>query len=161
MKIKLICLFVTSSLLVTITPSLIAFPGDAREFNKQNSQNNRIKAAQCNQVVAISNQAVKDVRKFSINGRNNANALTPAATALENYAKQMEKLSLTDRQLQSYRLRFVTLYRNTSRATRNFVNAFNSGERSRIDLTLQQLRTATKGENQLIQEINRYCSRGI
>lgn len=126
---------------------------------QQSQPNSPTKISQCNQLITVANRAVRAAKASTLNGRNsNPTALIRAANLLERHAKELESLSLTDSQLDSYRLRLSRMYRDTSTATLNFVNASNSNDRPRTESAFQAVRQATRGEKQLVNDINRYCS---
>jgi hypothetical protein len=51
------------------------------------------------------------------------------------------------------------MYRNTSQATRTFVEAFENQDRSSAEAALTSLQQATTPEAQLVAEVNNYCAR--
>jgi phosphate uptake regulator len=80
-----------------------------------------------------------------------------AAEAMESAARQLETLSITDQRLQSYRLRYVNIYRQTGSATRDFITAYERRDPDEARIALQALQVATSPEKQLVAEINNYC----
>lgn len=119
---------------------------------------NRTKIAQCNQIIRIANTAVRETKAITNSGQpSSPPAMLKAADAMDSAARQMENLSIPDRTLQSYRSRFITMYRQTSKATRNFVRAYNQKDREQAELALRDLQNATAPEKQIVADINTYC----
>jgi hypothetical protein len=51
------------------------------------------------------------------------------------------------------------MYKETSKATRNFVDAYNRQNRSEAESAIQALQAATNPEKQLVADINNYCKK--
>ena len=123
---------------------------------------NQTKISQCNQIIAIANQAVKDTN--AITNREQASSpgdMLKAAEALESAARQLENLAIIDQRLQSYRLRYVNIYRQTSSATRDFLTAYERRDPDEARTAIQALQVATSPEKQLVSEINNYCTQAL
>jgi hypothetical protein len=119
---------------------------------------NQTKISQCNQIIAIANLAIKDTNALT----NTEQASSPremlkAAEAMESAARQLESLSITDQRLQSYRLRYVNIYRQTGSATRDFLTAYERRDPDEARTAIQALQIATSPEKQLVADINNYC----
>jgi hypothetical protein len=147
--------------LKTITTSLLALATVAALPVATLAQSEgRSKTSQCNQIVAIANTAVTEAKAITNSGQSfSPEAMLRAANAMETAAVNLEKLSITDQRLQSYRQQFASMYRQTGTATRNFVTAFNQRNRPEAESALQALQDATGPEKQLVADINNYCTR--
>jgi hypothetical protein len=127
-------------------------------FAQEAGQDNQTKTAQCDQVIAIANEAVKDAKLATNNGRSSdPEMLLRAAQYMDSHASKFEGISLSDPKLQAYQSRFIVIYQQTSIATRDFVTAFKAKNLSGAELALQALTTTTRQEKQLVDEINNYC----
>ena len=127
-------------------------------FAKEAEQDAQTKASQCNQIIAIANEAVKDAKVVTNNGRSSdPEMLLKAADYMDSHASKFENISLSDPKLQDYQSRFIVIYKQTSIATRDFVTAFKANNLSGAELALQSLTATTRGEKQLVDEINNYC----
>lgn len=127
-------------------------------YAQEAGQDDQTKASQCNQIIAIANEAVKDAKGVTNNGRSSdPETLLRAAEYMDSHASKFERISLTDRKLQDYQSRFIAIYKQTSIATRDFVTAFKAKNLSGAELALQALTVTTRGEKQLVDEINNYC----
>lgn len=134
--------------------SLVPTPAIAQEAG----QDHQTKASQCNQIIAIANEAVKDAKVVTNNGRSSdPDVLLRAAEYMDSHASKFERISLTDPKLQDYQSRFIITYKQTSIATRDFVTAFKAKNLSAAELALQALTITTREEKQLVDEINNYC----
>lgn len=127
-------------------------------FAQEAGQDNQTKTAQCEQIIAIANAAVKDANLATNNGRSSdPEMLLRAAQYMDSHASKFEGISLSDPNLQDYQSRFIVIYKQTSIATRDFVTAFKAKNLSAAELALQALTATTRGEKQLVDEINNYC----
>lgn len=116
--------------------------------------------SQCNQVIAIANEAVSSTRVITGNGQtSDPGAMLEAADAMDSSATKFENISLTDQTLQDYRSGFSKMYRETSQATRAFVEAFKNQDRPAAEAALTSLQQATIPEKQLTTGVNSYCAK--
>ncbi len=121
---------------------------------------NSTKISQCNQIIRITNEAVRETKQFTNGGQaSNPALMLRAANALDSATAKLEKVSLTDQTLKGYQSRFIRMYRQTSLATRNFVTAYNRHNRTAAESALRAIQVATAPENQLVADINNYCAR--
>lgn len=121
---------------------------------------NQTRVSQCNQIIAIANTAVRDAKALTNSTEaSSSETMLRAANVMESAAVKLENLSIIDQRLQGYQSRFVTMYRQTSRATSNFVTAYNQQNRSEAESALQALQAATSPEKQLVADISNYCTR--
>ena len=117
------------------------------------------KVSQCNKIIKVANQAVTEAKSITNGGQaSDSQAMLKAADAMEKASKDMEAIKVNDQKLQDYQTRFVTMYRDTSKATRDFVAAFKKKDRSAAEAALTNLQKATTPEKQLVEGINVYCT---
>lgn|ERR687886_105082 len=117
------------------------------------------KVSQCNKIIKVANQAVTEAKSITNGGQaSDSKAMLKAADAMEKASKDMEAIKVNDQKLQDYQTRFVTMYRDTSKATRDFVAAFKKKDRSAAEAALTNLQKATTPEKQLVEGINVYCT---
>ncbi|HEY9612902.1 MAG TPA: hypothetical protein V6C93_26370 [Allocoleopsis sp.] len=115
--------------------------------------------SQCNKIIKVANQAVTEAKSITKGGQaSDSKAMLKAADAMEKASKDMEAIKVNDQKLQDYQTRFVTMYRDTSKATRDFVAAFQKKDRSAAEAALTNLQKATTPEKQLVEGINVYCT---
>lgn len=116
------------------------------------------KVSQCNKIIKIANKAVTEAKSITNGGQtSDPKAMLKAADAMEKASKDMEDIKVSDEKLQDYQNRFVIMYRDTSKATRDFVSAYGK-DRSAAEAALVNLQKATVPEKQLVDEINIYCT---
>ena len=119
------------------------------------------KIYQCNQIIKIANEAVTEAKQVTNNGQASDPVLMlRAASAMDSAAASMARVSITDQTLKGYQSRFISMYRQTSQADRNFATAYNRGDRTAASSALRTLQAATAPERQLVSDINNYCSGG-
>lgn len=143
---------ITASLLIaTVTASPVAALAQS---------GNQAKVIQCNRIITITNTAARNAKMVS-NGEqpSSPQRLLLVANIMDSSARQLENLSIRDRRLQGYRSQFVKMYRQTSKATRNFVTAYNQHNQAAADSALRTLQSAASPEKQLVTNINKYCTR--
>ncbi|HEY9650724.1 MAG TPA: hypothetical protein V6C95_08680 [Coleofasciculaceae cyanobacterium] len=117
------------------------------------------KVSQCNKIIQVANQAVSEAKAVTQGGQvSDPQAMLKAAESMEKASQEMEAIQVKDAKLQDYQAGFITMYRDTSKATRDFVTAFQKKDRSTAEAALTKLQQATTPEKQLVQDINTYCS---
>ena len=117
------------------------------------------RVAQCNQLIAIANHAVSSVQDVTQHSdTDNVAAMSDIADAADRANREMQSLQLTDRQLVGFQNRFMSMYTNTSSATRALVDAANRKDAPAAQRSFEALKTATDREAPLVQEVNRYCT---
>ena len=117
------------------------------------------KISQCNKIIKIANDAVSQAKTVTNGGQaSDPKAMLQAADAMEKASKEMETISVKDAKLKDYQTGFIKMYRDTSKATRDFVGAFEKKDRLAAETALTNLQQATTPEKQLVTEINNYCS---
>lgn len=117
------------------------------------------KAAQCNRLIEVANSAVESVQEvISTSAQEDPNAMLEIAATADQATGSMQELDLQDETLQSYQQRFITMYTETSAATRSLVEAVNAKNSTGAEQAYNQLQAATGQENTLVTEVNEYCS---
>lgn len=117
------------------------------------------KAEQCNQLVAVSNQAVADIQAAAdtdISGDNTA-AMRQVVVVAEASSLAMDELALSDPQLQQFQQRFLQMYRKTGQATQTLITAAVQQDVATAEQVLAELQAATSVESSLVTEVNQYC----
>lgn len=116
------------------------------------------KISQCNKIFKIANEAVSQAKTVTNSGQvSDPKAMLKAAEAMEKASQQMANIAVNDPKLKDYQTGFVKMYRDTSKATRDFVGAFEKKDRSAAEKALTNLQQATTPEKQLVADINTYC----
>lgn len=117
------------------------------------------KVSQCNKIIQVANKAVSQAKSVTNNGQaSDPKAMLQAADAMEKASQDMKKITVKDQKLKDYQAGFMNMYRDTSKATRDFVTAFEKKDRPSAEAALTNLQQATTPEKQLVTDINTYCS---
>jgi hypothetical protein len=116
------------------------------------------KIAQCNRIIKIANETVTQAKTVP-NGTQGSDPkfMLKAAEVMEKASKQMTDISINDPKLKDYQTSFAKMYRDTSKATRDFVKAYEKKDRSAADKASTNLQQAAIPEHQLLIDINNYC----
>lgn len=116
------------------------------------------KVAQCNNVIQTANRFVTQATQLTNGGQTDEpQAILQAADAMDRAAEEMQALKLTDPKIEEYRGGFVKMYREISKATRAYVQAYENKDRPGAEAALSGLQRATQPEQELVQGINDYC----
>lgn len=123
------------------------------------------KVAQCNKLIGIANKATTEIQTTNqTNSRDQAAQpdtkaaqLDKIADSLDQYAQEMQAVELLDEKLQGFRTRFVQLYQQTSKGSRDVSTAVKTKNFSAANQSLNQLRTGINQEKTLVNEVNQYC----
>ncbi len=117
------------------------------------------KISQCNKIIKVANEAVSQAKTVTNGGQaSDPKAMLQAADAMEKASKEMEAINVKDAKLKDYQTGFIKMYRDTSKATRDFVGAFEKKNHPAAETALTNLQQATGPEKQLVADINTYCS---
>jgi len=117
------------------------------------------KVSQCNQLIKLANQVVSHTRAVTNDGqRDNTKTTLQAADAMEKASKEMAALTLKDEKLKNYQTRFIKMYGETSKATRDFLGAYEKKDRPAAEKAVKKLEEAAISEPALVDEINIYCT---
>lgn len=116
------------------------------------------KVSQCNKLIDVANKAVADVQAITTSANpQDVTAMTRIAETADQARGSMEALELADDQLATFRQQFVTMYSETSQATRDLVTAVNANNSQNAETAYNALQTATDKETPLVNEVNTYC----
>lgn len=116
------------------------------------------KISQCNKLIEIANQAATSVESVTQSSSpDDPDAFLRIADTADEAAGQLEALEIEDETLQGFRQRFITLYVETSSATRELVTAVNEQNAPGAEEAYNRLETATNTEGPLVDEVNQYC----
>jgi len=116
------------------------------------------KVTQCNKISAVVNRAANETQ--SIGKSNNPDKiaeLSKAADTVDQYAKELEGVQVKDDNLRGLKTRFVKMYKDTSKSSRDLVAAAKVKNVPAVKTSLQSLQTATGQETTLVSEFNQYC----
>lgn len=117
---------------------------------------NRI--SECNQIVNVANQTVTEAKGITPKSLvSNPEAMLKVANAMDKAAQLMEALEIRDAQIKTYQVGLVGMYRDTSKATKDFVGAFKQRNRPAAETALRSLKQATVNEPELVAGIKNYC----
>jgi hypothetical protein len=117
------------------------------------------KVSQCNRIIQIANKAVTQAKSVTKGGQvSDPKAMLQAADAMEKASQEMKQINVKDQKLKDYQAGFINMYRDTSKATRDFVTAFEKKDRPAAETALTNLQQATTPEKQLVDNINVYCT---
>lgn len=117
------------------------------------------KISQCNKINKIANQVVSQVKVISTSSQANDPKVTiQVAEVMEKASKEMAASQVNDPQLKDYQTSFIKMYRDSSKAARDFVGAFEKKNRPAAETALSNLQQASNLDRKLVTDINSYCS---
>ena len=117
------------------------------------------KVSQCNKLIKVANGAVSSVQSVTQNATpDNVEAMTKIADAADKAKSDMQGLQLGDEKLKDFQSRFITMYTDTSQATRDLVKAAGAKDAASAQKAFDSLKTATDREAPLVSEVNKYCT---
>ncbi|MEB3211553.1 MAG: hypothetical protein VKL39_09360 [Leptolyngbyaceae bacterium] len=120
------------------------------------------KISQCNRLIEIANQAASSVESVTSSATpDDPDAFLRIADAAETATANLEALDVDDETLQNYREQFISLYVETSAATRQLVEAVKNQDAEAADEAYNQLESATEREIPLVEDVNAYCSGSV
>jgi|GEM_PF-4405032 len=140
-------------------PSLPVPSGASSVPTPPSSAPNAAVAAECNQLRALLD--AKTSRLEEIEGGDNGFSpalLSAIAQSLEISAQTLEGLQLSDPVLQSYRLQFAQSYKQGSQAAKAMAAAAQAEDSAATAAEFQKLMLASGVEEQLAEQLNRYCA---
>lgn len=116
------------------------------------------KTSQCHKIINVANETVTQAKSVTNGGQaNDPKAMLKAADVMEKASQEMKSLNIKDAKLRDYQSSFIKMYGGTSKATRDFVTAFEKKDRPGAEAALTSLQQATTPERQLVADINTYC----
>ena len=117
------------------------------------------KISQCNKIAKVADEAVSKAKSATKDDQaHDPKAMIKAADAMEKASQEMKAIDVKDAKLKDYQAGFISMYRDTSKATRDYVVAFEKKNRPAAEAALTNLQQATTPEKQLVGDINKYCS---
>lgn len=119
------------------------------------------KVAECNELIEVANNAVEEVQTVAAAAQpEDVTAMLQIADTADQARSAMETLELSDEQLQGFQQRFITMYNETSTATRSLVSAVEAQDQAAAESAYNNLQAATGQETSLVNEVNAYCTGG-
>ena len=117
------------------------------------------KVSQCNELIQVINTAVTEVQSVtqSPEASTNPEALVQIADTADRAVEQMQAVELQDEQLLEYQQSFITMYQDTSAASRAIYTASQNQDLEAAQAALGQLQAATAPEPGLVNDVNAYC----
>lgn len=116
------------------------------------------KISQCQKLIEVVNNAVIQAKSITTSPNlNDTKVMVNAADLMDNASKEMEGTKVKDRKLQDYRSGFINMYRDISKAIRDFAVAFEKKDRKAAEAAQINLQQATTPEKQLVNDLNIYC----
>lgn len=117
------------------------------------------KVSQCKKITVVAKEAVNAAKSVTKDGQaHDPKAMLKAADAMEKASQEMKAIDVKDAKLKDYQAGFISMYRDTSKATRDYVVAFEKKNRPAAEAALTNLQQATTPEKQLVGDFNKYCS---
>jgi hypothetical protein len=117
------------------------------------------KVSQCNKLIKVANEAVSAVETVTQKpDPGNIEAMTKIAETADTAKTNMQALQLGDGKLKDFQGRFVNMYTDTSKATRDLVAAAQVKDAAAAQKAFDSLKTATDKEAPLVNEVNTYCT---
>lgn len=117
------------------------------------------KVSQCNKIIEVANKAASQATSVTKDGQaTDPKTMRQAADAMEKASQEMKVIEVKDQKLKDYQAGFVNMYRNTSKATRDFVTAFEKKDRTGAETAATSFQQAITSEKQLVTNLNTYCS---
>lgn len=116
------------------------------------------KVAQCNKLIEIANQAASNVESVTQSSTpDDPAAFLQIADTADTAFAELEEIEIDDETLEGFRQRFITLYVETSAATRDLVAAVEEQNAPGAEEAYNRLEIATEQEGPLVDEVNTYC----
>jgi DNA repair protein RadC len=117
------------------------------------------KVSQCNELIQVINTAVSEVQAVTQGpeASTNPEALVQIADTADRAVDQMQQVELQDEQLVEYQQSFISMYQETSAASRAIYEASQNQNLEAAQTALGQLQAATAPEPVLVNNVNTYC----
>lgn len=117
--------------------------------------------SQCNQLVAIVNKAAeeaRDIDKMSQASQGDkTNELKKMTDRFQQFAKEIDDITLENPDIKNFQKQFVSLYNQTSQSSQNLRDAIAKKNKSQVDNNLKAFGEVSTLEAKLVEEVNRYC----
>lgn len=115
------------------------------------------KVSQCNQLVAIVNQAAEaQPDSMGVTIAEDNRLLLKTAIKLDSYADELADMEFSNKRIQALQTQFIQLYRDTSKASGAVVSAPVNNFQSVRQANKTFIETQER-ESPLVQEVNQYC----
>lgn len=115
--------------------------------------------AQCNRLIAVANQAVREVEAVvQANQVPNNNAFLKVADSAQKTKTGMQAVELTDSQLMAFRDRYIRHYEKLGQSARTLVDAIQKQDFATAKQAQESFQATTREEPGLVSEINAYCN---
>ncbi|MEW5858596.1 MAG: hypothetical protein AB1861_14615 [Cyanobacteriota bacterium] len=116
------------------------------------------KITQCQKIFKITNETVNETKTVTNGGQNSSpEALVKTADIWDKSAQKMTNIKVSDVKLQTFQANFIRMYRESSKATREYVAALKKRDFPAVDAGFKKLQKSYNPEKNLVSGINRYC----
>ncbi|MFM2433103.1 MAG: hypothetical protein RLZZ511_4317 [Cyanobacteriota bacterium] len=116
------------------------------------------KTAQCNQLVKVANAATTDLKSLAQQPTTDkVSQMGKFAEMLDKYGKEVSAVELKDEKLVGFKQRFVTMYQDGAKASRQIIEAVGKKNANGLKSGLEQLKKGSDQETQIVTELNSYC----
>ncbi|MFE1747649.1 hypothetical protein [Coleofasciculus sp. H7-2] len=117
------------------------------------------KITQCQKIFQITNETVNETKTVTNGGKNSSpEALVKTADIWDKSAQGMTNIRVNDAKLKKFQADFIRMYRDSSKATREYVAALKKRDFPAVDAGFKKLQKAYSPEKDLVNAINSYCS---
>ena len=113
------------------------------------------KISQCQQIIAVTQKIAQETE--AKRNTKDIQQILPVADTFEEVAMEMEKLEITDPQLQEYQAGFAQFYRDNAQATREFITALQQKDVTIAKAAKHRLEKIGNTEKKLVQGVETYC----
>jgi predicted metal-dependent hydrolase len=116
------------------------------------------KLSQCQRIFQVANGVKQETQEMTKSGKViDKKTWFLAANKLEEAAKNMESMTLSDKQLKEYQTGFAEVYRDYAGATREIIKVLDTKDRVAAKSAQEKVKRASKLEQELGTKINSYC----
>lgn len=116
------------------------------------------KITQCQKIFKITNETVNETKTVTNGGQNSSpEALAKTADIWDKSAQEMTKIKVNDPKLKKFQADFIRMYRESSKATREYVAALKKRDFPAVDAGFKKLQKSYNPEKNLVTGINSYC----
>jgi len=117
------------------------------------------KISECNQLIEVINKGVESLNKTPKGGSDPTGAadLKSMADAMDKVAADAAKVELTIPDLKKYSTEYQTMAKDVAKAARDMAAAAEAKDLAKINSAQTALDKAVKGEDPLVDSINKFC----
>lgn len=116
------------------------------------------KVSECKKIMEVANKAASEAKSVTKGEKaSDPQAVLQAANVMEKASRDMAAINVNDAKLKEYQAGFINVYRDTSKATRNFVAASQKNDRPAAESARLGVQQATTLEKQIVGNFNTYC----